>query len=129
MDLIKFNSVIYKEDKLSNIFDNISRYYCNDKKTELVVDLPKSFQFKEGISINMIIRNGLSKQNDLQSYEDLDYNHPIINKSKYVLYGKVYKIEGDSLAISCGGLIVYFKGEIKNLKEFVLKQHVLVLIN
>ena len=77
----------------------------------------------------MIIRNGLSKQNDLQSYEDLDYNHPIINKSKYVLYGKVYKIEGDSLAISCGGLIVYFKGEIKNLKEFVLKQNVLVLIN
>ena len=68
MDLIKFNSVIYKEDKLSNIFDNISRYYGNDKKTELVVDLPKSFQFKEGISINMIIRNGLSKQNDLQSY-------------------------------------------------------------
>jgi len=31
--------------------------------------------------------------------------------------------------ISCGGLIVYFKGEIKNLKEFVLKQNVLVLIN
>ncbi len=129
MDLLKFNSIIYKEDKLSNFFDHISRYYSNDKKTELVIDLPKSFKLAEGLSVNIIIRDGLSKRNDIVSYEDIDYKHQVIKKSKYVLYGQVYKIEKDVVVISCGGLIVYFKGEIKNLKEFVLKQHVLVLIN
>jgi len=129
MDLFKFNSVIYKEDKLSNYFDHISRYYCNDKKTELVIDLPKSFEFKEGNSINMTIRDGLLKKNDLLIFEDIDYEHPIIKKYKYVLYGKIYNIDEDSVAISCGGLILYLQGGIKILKKLTLKQNVLVLIN
>lgn len=129
MDLFKFKSVIYKEDKVSDYFDYISRYYCNNNKTELVIDLPKNFEFKEGNTLNLTIRNGLSKENDLLTFEDVDYEHPVIKKSKYVLYGKLYNLEENSVAISCGGLILYIQGEIKNIKKMILKQNVLVLIN
>jgi len=129
MNLLDFNLVVNKKDKLEKYFNKLSRFTLQDSKFKVIIDLPNHFNFNENDKMKLVIRDGLDKTADVSQYGDIDNNHKILKKYKYVLYGKVYNIDNDILAISCGGLIVCVFGKISNLDKFYIKQDLFILIN
>jgi len=125
MDL--FNSKMFVKKNDEQFFDKSVRYNLHNNDNDIIIDLPSTFNIQT--NIDFVIRDGLNKQGDILTYEDIDYNNEILKKYKYVLFGTVFQINNDSIIISCGGLIVYVSGKFQNIKQYYQKQNVFILIN
>ncbi|XP_041470977.1 DNA-directed RNA polymerases I, II, and III subunit RPABC3-like [Lytechinus variegatus] len=125
-------------------FDRVSRLHCESEsfKMDLILDVntqhyPVDFGDKFRLVLATTLReDGLPDESD---YVPLDEGQPSRADSfEYVMYGKVYRIEGDeslteaatklSAYMSYGGLLMRLQGDANNLHGVELNQQVYLLI-
>ncbi|KHN76496.1 putative DNA-directed RNA polymerases I, II, and III subunit RPABC3 [Toxocara canis] len=122
-------------------FDRVSRLFCDSEsfKMELILDVntqlyPMHLNDKFRLMLATTLRDdGLP---DEPEYDALA-NYPRMDPFEYVMFGKVYRIEGEESSAesntlaayaSFGGLLMRLKGDANNLHGFELDSNIYLLM-
>ncbi|CAI4230436.1 unnamed protein product [Auanema sp. JU1783] len=121
-------------------FDRVSRLICDSESfsMELILDVntqlyPMQLNDKFRLMIATSLRDdGLPDEGEY----DAQAQYPRMNQFEYVMYGKVYRIEGEqneneprlAAYASFGGLLMRLKGEAFNLHGFELDSNIYLLV-
>ncbi|XP_071493370.1 DNA-directed RNA polymerases I, II, and III subunit RPABC3-like [Diadema setosum] len=125
-------------------FDRVSRLHCESEsfKMDLILDVnTQIYPVDLGDKFRLVLATTLREDGfpDETDFVALDDGQPSRADSfEYVMYGKVYRIEGDeslteaatklSAYISYGGLLMRLQGDANNLHGVELNQQVYLLI-
>ncbi|RDD44481.1 DNA-directed RNA polymerases I, II, and III subunit RPABC3 [Trichoplax sp. H2] len=121
-------------------FHRVSRLICDSEsfKMELILDINSQlYPVEDGDKFRLMLASTLREDGiaDDGEYNPLGVNGP--NKAdnfEYVMYGKIYRLEGDedsakiAVYISYGGLLMRLQGDPNNLQGFSVDNHVYLLI-
>ncbi|EAT48304.1 AAEL000677-PA [Aedes aegypti] len=124
-------------------FDRASRLHCESEsfKMDLILDINSwLYPMELGDKFRLVLATTLHEDGTPASME---YNAAEIEGSRadsfeYVMFGKVYRIEGDdaqlesanrlSAYVSFGGLLMRLQGDANNLHGFEIDQHMYLLM-
>ncbi|XP_053657598.1 DNA-directed RNA polymerases I, II, and III subunit RPABC3 [Anopheles marshallii] len=124
-------------------FDRVSRLHCESEsfKMDLILDINSwIYPFELGDKFRLVLATTLHEDGTAGSME---YNAAEIEGSRadsfeYVMFGKVYRIEGDdsqtessnrlSAYVSFGGLLMRLQGDANNLHGFEIDQYMFLLM-
>ncbi|XP_796332.2 DNA-directed RNA polymerases I, II, and III subunit RPABC3 [Strongylocentrotus purpuratus] len=125
-------------------FDRVSRLHCESEsfKMDLILDVnTQQYPVDLGDKFRLVLATTLREDGfpDEPDYTPLDDGQPSRADSfEYVMFGKVYRIEGDeslteaatklSAYMSYGGLLMRLQGDANNLHGVELNQHVYLLM-
>ncbi|GMS88996.1 hypothetical protein PENTCL1PPCAC_11171, partial [Pristionchus entomophagus] len=121
-------------------FDRVSRLFCDSESfaMELILDVntqlyPIDLNEKFRLQIATTLRDdGLPDEGEY----DPQTHHSRMDQFEYVMYGRVYRIEGDdsgegsrlAVYVSYGGLLMRLKGDSFNLQGFDQDANVYLLV-
>ncbi|XP_015782084.1 DNA-directed RNA polymerases I, II, and III subunit RPABC3 [Tetranychus urticae] len=123
-------------------FNRVSRIHCDSEsfKMELILDVnsqiyPVELGDKFRLMITITLReDGFPTDNEWSSEETKSV---LADSFEYVMFGKVYRIEGDegpgdasrlATYVSFGGLLMRLQGDPNNLHGFQMDQNVYLLM-
>ncbi|KAL3886597.1 hypothetical protein ACJMK2_026581 [Sinanodonta woodiana] len=123
-------------------FDRVSRLFCESEsfKMDLILDVNTLvYPLDLGDKFRMVIATTLNEDG---TPDDGDYNPTNTGPSRadsfeYVMYGKVYRLEGDDTGsdssrlaayVSYGGLLMRLQGDANNLHGFEVDSFVYLLM-
>ncbi|KAK3597991.1 hypothetical protein CHS0354_042344 [Potamilus streckersoni] len=123
-------------------FDRVSRLFCESEsfKMDLILDVNTLiYPLDLGDKFRMVIATTLNEDG---TPDDGDYNPTNTGPSRadsfeYVMYGKVYRLEGDDSGsdssrlaayVSYGGLLMRLQGDANNLHGFEVDSFVYLLM-
>ncbi|KAK6173533.1 hypothetical protein SNE40_016965 [Patella caerulea] len=121
-------------------FDRVSRLFCESEsfKMDLILDVnSQMYPVELGDKFRLVVATTLRED----GAPDDEYNPANTEPSRadqfeYVMYGKVYRIEGDDASdasrlaayVSFGGLLMRLKGDPNNLHGFEVDSHVYLMM-
>ncbi|KAJ6645283.1 DNA-directed RNA polymerases I, II, and III subunit RPABC3 [Pseudolycoriella hygida] len=123
-------------------FDRVSRLHCESEsfKMDLILDINSwIYPMDLGDKFRLVLATTLKED----GYPDSGEYNPVDEPSRadsfeYVMYGKIYRIEGDeahneqssrlSAYVSYGGLLMRLQGDANNLHGFEVDQHLYLLM-
>ncbi|XP_037048371.1 DNA-directed RNA polymerases I, II, and III subunit RPABC3 [Bradysia coprophila] len=123
-------------------FDRVSRLHCESEsfKMDLILDINSwVYPMELGDKFRLVLATTLKED----GYPDSGEYNPVDEPSRadsfeYVMYGKIYRIEGDEAAneassrlsayVSYGGLLMRLQGDANNLHGFEVDQHLYLLM-
>lgn len=120
-------------------FDRVSRLKCESEsfKMDLIIDInTQIYPIQLGDKFRMVIATGLHEDGvpDDGEYDPSDAAPSRADSFEYVMYGKVYRIEGDDSGseqgsrlaayVSFGGLLMRLQGDANNLHDFEMDSYV-----
>ncbi|XP_052831209.1 DNA-directed RNA polymerases I, II, and III subunit RPABC3 isoform X2 [Octopus bimaculoides] len=120
----------------------VSRLFCESEsfKMYLILDVnTQTYPVELGDKFRMVIATTLREDGypDDGEYSPVDSGPTRADSFEYVMYGKVYKLEGDdsgadsgrlSAYVSFGGLLMRLQGDANNLHGFEVDSHVYLLM-
>ncbi|XP_071957872.1 DNA-directed RNA polymerases I, II, and III subunit RPABC3-like [Antedon mediterranea] len=125
-------------------FDRVSRLFCESEsfKMDLILDVnTQLYPVEFGDKFRLVLATTLREDGypDDGEYAPIDDGTPTRAESfEYVMYGRVYRIEGDenttesatklSAYISYGGLLMRLQGDANNLHGVEQDMHVYLLM-
>lgn len=124
-------------------FDRVSRLHCESEsfKMDLILDVNTMiYPVDLGDKFRMVIATSLREDGvpDDGDYDPTDDGPSRADSFEYVMYGKVYRIEGDdptnepgarvAAYVSYGGLLMRLQGDANNLHGFEVDTHVYLFI-
>ncbi|KAJ8409463.1 hypothetical protein AAFF_G00228640 [Aldrovandia affinis] len=124
-------------------FDRVSRLHCESEsfKMDLILDVNNQiYPVDLGDKFRLVIASTLYEDGtpDDGEYNPQDDRPSRADQFDYVMYGKVYKIEGDetsteaatrlSAYVSYGGLLMRLQGDANNLHGFEVDSRVYLLM-
>jgi len=118
-------------------FDRVSRLHCESEsfKMDLILDVnTQIYPVDLSNKFRMVIATSLREDGvpDDGEYDPIESGPSRADNFEYVMYGKVYRIEGDeheansrlAAYVSFGGLLMRLQGEAANLHGFEMDTHV-----
>ncbi|XP_038953305.1 DNA-directed RNA polymerases I, II, and III subunit RPABC3-like [Rattus norvegicus] len=123
-------------------FDRVSQLHCESEsfKVDLILDINiQIYPVDLGDKFRLVIASTLYDDDTLDDgeYNPTDGRPSRADQFEYVMYGKVYRIEGDessteaatclSACVSYGGLLMRPQGDANNLHEFEVDSRVYLL--
>ena len=122
-------------------FDRVSRLHCESEsfKMDLILDVnTQIYPMELGEKFRMVIASTLGDDaaDDVGEYQDIS-RFPKADQYEYIMYGKVYRLEGDDAAsetgrlaayVSYGGLLMRLQGDAANLINFEQDNNVYLLM-
>lgn len=120
-------------------FERVSRLHCESEsfKMDLILDVnTQIYPIDLGDKFRMVIATSLREDGvpDDGEYDPTDTGPSRADSFEYVMYGKVYRIEGDETTldqgsrlaayVSFGGLLMRLQGDANNLHGFEMDAHV-----
>jgi len=118
-------------------FQKVSRLHCESEsfKMDLILDVNTHiYPIELGDKFRMVIATSLREDGvpDDGEYDPTDSGPSRADSFEYVMYGKVYRIEGDdsdqgsrlAAYVSYGGLLMRLQGDANNLHGFEMDSHV-----
>jgi len=124
-------------------FDRVSRLHCESEsfKMELILDINSwVYPMDLGDKFRLVLATTLREDGYAESNEwsPLDSGPSRADSFEYVMYGKIYRIEGDessdattsrlSAYVSFGGLLMRLQGDANNLHGFEVDRHIYLLM-
>ncbi|XP_004675108.2 PREDICTED: DNA-directed RNA polymerases I, II, and III subunit RPABC3 isoform X1 [Condylura cristata] len=124
-------------------FDRVSRLHCESEsfKMDLILDVNiQIYPVDLGDKFRLVIASTLYEDGTLDDgeYNPTDDRPSRADQFEYVMYGKVYRIEGDetsteaatrlSAYVSYGGLLMRLQGDANNLHGFEVDSRVYLLM-
>ncbi|XP_048191810.1 DNA-directed RNA polymerases I, II, and III subunit RPABC3-like isoform X1 [Perognathus longimembris pacificus] len=124
-------------------FDRVSRLHCESEsfKMDLILDVNiQVYPVDLGDKFRLVIASTLYEDGTLDDgeYNPTDDRPSRADQFEYVMYGKVYRIEGDetsmeaatrlSAYVSYGGLLMRLHGDANNLHGFEVDSRVYLLM-
>ncbi|XP_018025813.1 DNA-directed RNA polymerases I, II, and III subunit RPABC3 [Hyalella azteca] len=123
-------------------FDRVSRLHCESEsfKMDLILDIntwlyPMDFGDKFRLILAQTLRED-GYPTDGPNYNPLESGPSRADPFEYVMYGKVYRIEGDegeatgrlAAYVSYGGLLMKLQGDANTLHGFEVDKHIYLLM-
>ncbi|CAL4060138.1 unnamed protein product, partial [Meganyctiphanes norvegica] len=125
-------------------FDRVSRLHCESEsfKMDLILDIndwiyPMALNDKFRLVLATTLRED-GYPTDGPDFNPLDVGPSRADPFDYVMYGKIYRIEGDdnlnenigrlSAYVSYGGLLMRLQGDANNLHGFEVDKHIYLLM-
>jgi len=119
-------------------FDRVSRLHCESEsfKMDLILDVnTQVYPVDLGDKFRMVIATSLREDGVAEEeFDPTDTGPSRADSFEYVMYGKVYRIEGDDSSpepgsrlaayVSYGGLLMRLQGDANNLHGFEVDSHV-----
>jgi len=124
-------------------FDRVSRLHCESEsfKMDLILDINSQiYRVDLGDKFRLVIASSMREDGtdvDSGEYNPADEAPTRAAQFEYVMYGKIYRIEGDDAAGECtrlaayvsfGGLLMRLQGDPNNLHGFEVDSHVYLLM-
>ncbi|MEE6518796.1 hypothetical protein FKM82_030021 [Ascaphus truei] len=124
-------------------FDRVSRLHCESEsfKMDLILDVNiQIYPVDLGDKFRLVIASTLYEDGTLDDgeYNPTDDRPSRADQFEYVMYGKVYRIEGDetsteaatrlSAYVSYGGLLMRLQGDANNLHGFEVDSRVYLMM-
>ncbi|XP_077290649.1 DNA-directed RNA polymerases I, II, and III subunit Rpb8 [Arctopsyche grandis] len=124
-------------------FDRVSRLHCESEsfKMDLILDINSwLYPMDLGDKFRLVLATTLREDGypDELDWNPLDTEGSRADSFEYVMYGKIYRIEGDEAAmepssrlaayVSFGGLLMRLQGDGNNLHGFEVDQHIYLLM-
>lgn len=119
-------------------FDRVSRILAESEsfKMDLILDVnTQIYPLELGDKFRMVIANSLREDGTIDDEYDPSDNRPSRADSfEYVMFGKVYRIEGDedsgrlAAYVSYGGLLMRLQGDANNLHGFEVDANVYLFL-
>lgn len=122
-------------------FDRVSRLFCESEsfKMDLILDVnTQIYPIDLGDKFRMVLATTLREDGapDDGEYNPTDSGPSRADSFEYVMYGKVYRIEGDESGpdtrlaayVSYGGLLMRLQGDANNLHGFEVDSYVYLLM-
>ena len=124
-------------------FDRVSRLHCESEsfKMDLILDVNTwLYPMELGDKFRLVLANTLREDGypDSGEYNPMDSEGSRADSFEYVMYGLIYRIEGDDTSpetssrlaayVSYGGLLMRLQGDANNLHGFEVDQHIYLLM-
>ncbi|CAH1240091.1 POLR2H [Branchiostoma lanceolatum] len=124
-------------------FDRVSRLHCESEsfKMELILDVnTQVYPVDIGDKFRLVLASTLREDGapDDGEFIPSDGTPSRADQFEYVMYGKIYRIEGDdthtesatrlSAYVSYGGLLMRLQGDANNLHGMEVDKHIYLLI-
>ncbi|OQV24375.1 DNA-directed RNA polymerases I, II, and III subunit RPABC3 [Hypsibius exemplaris] len=122
-------------------FDRVSRLHCESEsfKMDLILDVnTQIYPVDLGDKFRMVISGTLGDDTSDEAAEYKDISQfPKAEQYEYIMYGKVYRLEGDDAStetgrlaayVSYGGLLMRLQGDASNLMNFEQDNNVYLLM-
>lgn len=123
-------------------FDRVSRLHCESEsfKMDLILDINSwLYPMELGDKFRLVLATTLREDGcpDSGEYNPMEHEGTRADSFEYVMYGKIYRIEGDeahnessrlSAYVSFGGLLMRLQGDANNLHGFEVDQHMYLLM-
>ncbi|KAL7077786.1 hypothetical protein ACQ4LE_003029 [Meloidogyne hapla] len=123
-------------------FDRVSRLFCDSEsfKMDLILDVnTQLYQLGINDKFRLMLCSSMRDDGltDEGEYDKTIENVPRVRMFEYVMYGKIYRIEGDehnsetsrlAAYVSFGGLLMRIQGEANNLNGFEADKNIYLLI-
>ncbi|XP_063222612.1 DNA-directed RNA polymerases I, II, and III subunit RPABC3 isoform X2 [Bacillus rossius redtenbacheri] len=124
-------------------FDRVSRLHCESEsfKMDLILDVNTwLYPMDLGDKFRLVLATTLKESGypDSGEWNPMDTEGSRADSFEYVMYGKVYRIEGDESAnepssrlaayVSYGGLLMRLQGDANNLHGFEVDQAMYLLM-
>lgn len=123
-------------------FDRVSRLFCESEsfKMDLILDVnTQLYPMDLADKFRMVIATTLNEDGTPadNEYNPTDTGPSRADSFEYVMYGKVYRLEGDEAGsdssrlaayVSYGGLLMRLQGDANNLHGFEVDSHVYLLM-
>ncbi|XP_023219449.1 DNA-directed RNA polymerases I, II, and III subunit RPABC3 [Centruroides vittatus] len=123
-------------------FDRVSRLQCESEsfKMDLILDINiQLYPMDLGDKFRLVIASTLREDGypDDGEWNPVETGASRADSFEYVMYGKIYRIEGDDGAgettrlaayVSFGGLLMRLQGDPNNLHGFEVDNHVYLLM-
>nr|CAD7452832.1 unnamed protein product [Timema tahoe] len=123
--------------------ENVSRLHCESEsfKMDLILDVNTwLYPMDLGDKFRLVLATTLREDGypDSGEWNPMDTEGSRADSFEYVMYGKIYRIEGDESAlepssrlaayVSYGGLLMRLQGDANNLHGFEVDQHMYLLM-
>lgn len=124
-------------------FDRVSRLHCESEsfKMDLILDINSwLYPMDFGDKFRLVLATTLREDGypDGGEFNPMDTEGSRADSFDYVMFGKIYRIEGDeaqnevtgrlSAYVSYGGLLMRLQGDANNLHGFEIDQHIYLLM-
>ncbi|KAL7633828.1 UNVERIFIED_CONTAM: hypothetical protein RMT77_015784 [Armadillidium vulgare] len=125
-------------------FDRVSRLHCESEsfKMDLILDINSwIYPMDIGDKFRLVLATTLREDGfptDGPDYNPLDCGPSRADPFDYVMYGKIYRIEGDDALgetsgrlaayVSYGGLLMRLQGDANTLHGFGVDKHIYLLM-
>ncbi|KAL5499799.1 hypothetical protein EMCRGX_G011259 [Ephydatia muelleri] len=125
-------------------FERVSRLFCESEsfKMDLILDVnTQLYPMNLGDKFRLLVTTTLRKDEKPDDGDYLssvsDQEQTLADAFEYVMYGKIYRIEGDdgpgdtgrlAAYISYGGLLMRLQGDASNLHGFEVDKNVYLLV-
>ncbi|UYV79834.1 POLR2H [Cordylochernes scorpioides] len=124
-------------------FDRVSRIHCESEsfKMDLILDVNiQCYPVELGDKFRLVLATTLREDGVLEDAEwnPADQGPSRADAYEYVMYGKIYRIEGDDSTVgepsklaayvSYGGLLMRIQGDPNNLHNFKVDSHIYLLM-
>ncbi|XP_021915183.1 DNA-directed RNA polymerases I, II, and III subunit RPABC3 isoform X2 [Zootermopsis nevadensis] len=124
-------------------FDRVSRLHCESEsfKMDLILDVNTwLYPMELGDKFRLVLATTLREDGypDSGDWNPIDNEGSRADSFEYVMYGKIYRIEGDESSnepsgrlasyVSFGGLLMRLQGDANNLHGFEVDQHIYLLM-
>lgn len=124
-------------------FDRVSRLHCESEsfKMDLILDINSwVYPMELGDKFRLVLATTLREDGypDSGEYNPIEAEDSRADSFEYVMYGKIYRIEGDEAHnetsgrlgayVSYGGLLMRIQGDANNLQGFEVDQPIYLLM-
>lgn len=124
-------------------FDRVSRLHCESEsfKMDLILDINSwLYPMEIGSKFRLVLATTLREDGypDSCEFNPMETEGSRADSFEYVMYGKIYRIEGDeakneatgrlSAYVSYGGLLMRLQGDANNLHGFEMDQYLYLLM-
>lgn len=124
-------------------FDRVSRLHCESEsfKMDLILDVNTwLYPMDLGDKFRLVLATTLREDGypDNGDWNPMETEGSRADSFEYVMYGRIYRIEGDELSqepssrlaayVSYGGLLMRLQGDANNLHGFEVDQHLYLLM-
>jgi DNA-directed RNA polymerase I, II, and III subunit RPABC3 len=123
-------------------FERVSRLFCESEsfKMDLILDVnTQLYPFSLGDKFRLLLTTTLKEDSmiDDGDFFSTDQGPSLADAFEYVMYGKIYRIEGNegpgdsgrlSAYVSYGGLLMRLQGDANNLQGFTIDRNIYLLM-
>ncbi|CAB4061804.1 RPB8 [Lepeophtheirus salmonis] len=124
-------------------FDRVSRLHCESEsfKMDLILDINSwIYPIELGDKFRLVLANTLREDGfpDSGEWNPTESGPSRADSFEHVMYGKIYRIEGDEISsetsgrlaayVSFGGLLMRLQGDANNLHGFEVDHYVYLLM-
>lgn len=124
-------------------FDRVSRLHCESEsfKMDLILDVnTQLYPVELADKFRLVLATTLREDGypDDGEWDPRDAGSSRANSFEYVMYGKIYRLEGDDSStepnsrlaayVSYGGLLMRLQGDANNLHGFEVDSHIYLLM-